>query len=378
MRILLIYKRAPWIERHVITSFRTLNAKLECLDLRGGDARRQDESPTNSMRGRILSGDGFDLIFMVEGTDESVDLDALSRARRNGTIICNFLVDVPQEWWRSKDVARVCNVVLVAQKENALRLKRATNEIVYFPFAVSDEFLREAYSAVEDEFVEENRDGAIFMGSAHSRWRWQFLARLDKAGIPLDVVGNGWLAESNEADVRGHIARLLRLSAGHHFERMRGTGGLSAVIGGVVNQFAPIPQIPFKNVRFHGFLDDAALKVILRKAAVNVSTSVHGSGYLVGRPKRQFKLRDIELPCYDVPLLTDPAPELKEIFENEKHVLFYDSWQELVALTRRACRFPDQYRDLSSAARTLVKRDHTWTSRFRELNNIINMNIAVP
>ncbi len=381
MRILLIYKRAPSYERHVIPSFRALNAQLHCLDLRGGVGAQRDAPPANSMRDEILSGDGFDLIFLVEGTDESVDLDALSRARRNGTIICNLLVDVPQEWWKSMDVARICNVVLVTQKENSLRLKRVTNEIVYFPFAVSEEFLRETCSGVQNKSVEESRESALFMGSAHSRIRWQFLATLDKAGIPLDVVGDGWstYSNNNEHYPRNHIGRLLKLySAGHHFERLRGTGGLSASVGGLINRLLPIPQKQFKNARLHGFLDDAALKVLCRKVAVNVSTSIQGSGYLVGRPKRQFKLRDIEFPCYEVPLLTDPTPELKEIFENGKHVLFYDSWRELVALTRDACRFPDQYRDLSNAARILIKRDHTWTSRFRELSTIINMNLGVP
>jgi hypothetical protein len=380
MRILLAYKRAPWIERHIVTSFRALNQQLDCLDLRVGVDARPTESSANWTRPPTFPAEGYDLIFMVEASDDIVDLEALSRARRNGTIICNYLADVPQDWWRSLDVSRVCSVVLVAQKENATRLKRATNEIIYFPFAVSEEFLcATSLDSQDGSSLEERPKSAVFIGSAHSRWRWRFLSELDKAEVPFDVVGDGWLGKSSEhKDVRYIGTLLKRYSAGHHLQRLCGSGGPSAVIGGLVNTLARMPRTTFKNARFHNFLDETALGILLRQAAVNVSTSVHGSGYLVGRPKRQFKLRDIEFPCFAVPFLTNPAPELKEIFEPGKQVLFYDSWQELIALTRNACQFPSQYRNLSIAARTLIKRNHTWTSRFRDLSNIINLNLSIP
>ena len=252
------------------------------------------------------------------------------------------------------DVARICNVVLVTQKENSLRLKRVTNEIVYFPFAVSEDSLRETCFLG----CKINLSGKA--GRAHYLWAAltrEFGGNSLQRSTKLEFHSTSWEMDgqpthNNEHYPRNHIGRLLKLySAGHHFERLRGTGGLSASVGGLINRLLPIPQKQFKNARLHGFLDDAALKVLCRKVAVNVSTSIQGSGYLVGRPKRQFKLRDIEFPCYEVPLLNDPTPELKEIFETGKHVLFYDSWRELVALTRDACRFPDQYRDLSNAAR---------------------------
>jgi spore maturation protein CgeB len=130
------------------------------------------------------------------------------------------------------------------------------------------------------------------------------------------------------------------------------------------------------NATVHGFLDEVSLRFLISSAAVNVSTSIHGSGYLVGRPKRQFKLRDIEFPCYESPLLTDPAPELREIFENGKHVLFYENSRELESIARSVTRNPEQYRTISTKARLLISQKHTWSHRFKELSSIINMDLS--
>ena len=82
-----------------------------------------------------------------------------------------------------------------------------------------------------------------------------------------------------------------------------------------------MPKINFKNTNFIGFLDDALMYQSVRRAAVNVSTSVHGSGYLIGYPKRQFKLRDIEFPCLGTPFLTDGSPELCEVLDVKNDVV---------------------------------------------------------
>ena len=192
MKILLIYKKAPWIDAHVIPSFRALPVQVDCLDLRDRGDIYPSLSPAVQMSAAISKGGGYDLIFMLEVTDDIACLRALSGARRNGSIICNYLVDVPQDWWRSIDVARVCNVVLVAQKENANRLKRAENQVIYFPFAVSEQFIRATCPEIPNHTSSAIRQRAVFVGSAHSRWRWRLLAELDKAEIPIDVVGPGW------------------------------------------------------------------------------------------------------------------------------------------------------------------------------------------
>lgn len=381
MRVLLIYKGAPWVETHVVPSFRALSAHVDFLELRGGTGVRASMPPASRMAAAISKDGGYDLIFMLEGTDESASLDALSRARRNGSIICNYLVDVPQDWWKSIDIARVCNVVLVAQKENANRLKRAENQVTYFPFAVSEQFIRATCPQVPDRTSSEIRQCAVFLGSAHSRWRWRFLAQLDKADVPVDVVGQGWVSGLDVTQRRSGIHRIRTLlsqfSSRHQFERLCGSGGWSAIAGGLVHNFVPMPKKTSKNINFHGFLEEAAMNQLVRTAAVNVSTSVHGSGYLVGCPKRQFKLRDIEAPCLGAPFLTDGTPELVELLEPGTHFIQYSNEQELIKLTRDACRFPDRYRDFPRKAYEEIKRRHTWTIRLEELSSLINLDLQL-
>jgi Glycosyl transferases group 1 len=379
VRVLLIYKSAPWIETHVIPTFYALPAHVDFHDIRGRNNLGASMPPAHRMAAAISRDGGYDLIFMIEGTDDSACLDALSRARRNGSIICNYLVDVPQEWWKSIDIAGVCNFVLVAQKENANRLKRVENEVIYFPFAVSEQFIRTTCPQMPDHTLSAIRHRAVFLGSAHSRWRWKLLSELDKAEVPIDVIGQGWLSGVEVSRRRPGFQRIATLlsqfSARHQIERLCGSGGWSAVAGGFIHNFVPMPKSSFKNVYFHGFLEQAAMNQFVRYAAVNISTSVHGSGYLVGCPKRQFKLRDIEAPCLDSPFLTDGSPELVELLEPGRHFVQYNDKQELIKLARDACRFPDRYRDFARKAREQIMRRHTWTVRLAELTDMINLEL---
>ena len=329
------------------------------------------------MSAAISTGGGYDLIFLLEGTDDSASLNALSRARRNGSIICNYLVDVPQDWWRSIDVARVCNFVLVAQRENANRLKRTENQVIFFPFAVGDQFI--AANHPSDETSSVLKPSAVFLGSAHSRWRWIFLTELDKAEVPVDVIGQGWSPGFDISQRRSGLHRirdlLSQFSTRHQIERLRGAGGWAAVAGGFIHNFAPMHKYTFRNINFHGFLEQFSMNKLIQSSAVNVSTSVHGSGYLVGRPQRQFKLRDVEAPCLGAPFLTDGTPELIELLEPGTHFLRYNNEAEMISIMREVCQFPDRYRDLPRRARDHIRRRHTWMVRLKELSSISGLKL---
>jgi len=49
MRILFVYKAAPWIDRHVLTSFNDLNASVDILNLRPLATTGVRALPINSM-----------------------------------------------------------------------------------------------------------------------------------------------------------------------------------------------------------------------------------------------------------------------------------------------------------------------------------------
>src|SRR5260370_14357428 len=127
------------------------------------------------------------------------------------------------------DFVRVCNFVLVEQKENANRLKRVENRVIYFPFAVSEQFIRSTCPKVSVHTSSAIRQRAVFLGSAHSRWRWKFLAELDKAEVPVDVIGQGWLSGLDVSRRRPGFHRIATLlsqfSARHQIERLCGSGG---------------------------------------------------------------------------------------------------------------------------------------------------------
>jgi hypothetical protein len=357
IRVLLVYKSAEWIRCHVLPSFARLKVTLDTLDL-GHDVGTGAQSPKSLVHGAIIKT-SYDLIFLIEGNDALVDCDDLRLAKTRGCVVVNFLVDVPQEWWIARQIASYCDLILVAQKENALRLKRAGNRVLFFPFAVDKEFALRAQRRTSGPATAE--PCPIFIGSAHSRWRWRFLRMLDSLQIPVRVYGGGWNEAAIESGSGRRLSPIADFGMGHLLDRIGG-GGLPGLIGGVVNRSIPSPRGRFNNVSFEGFLSEDQLGPRLAESSINLSTSVQGSGYLVGNPKRQFKLRDMEFPCFDCGYLTEPNPETVELLGDA--VCYYGSEADLRFHLKESIRNPAAYRALAKQASSIILKQHTWESRF--------------
>lgn len=367
MRILLIFKEASWIETHIIPSFLKLDAKIELFNMRHafrGTPEHQE------LRSKILDKEGYDLIFIVEGDDSRLDADCLRACRKAGTKIVNYLVDVPQDWWRSIEVCEECDFVLVAQTTNSERLKCEGNQVDYFPFAVSDDFLATSISVADKTWkTVTSKDRCLFVGSAHSRWRWKFLRDLDKAGIVLDVIGPGWTGGSRE--VPNKSGTMSRYSARHHVERILGSGP-SPIVGGLINALLPVPsQKLFKNISVRGFLPMEDVQREICSASCIVSTSVHGSGYLVGATKRQVKLRDIEMACMGTPYITDMTSELL----GEGYPFLYKNINELRDVIEKIRNDVDKCRISACTIQAKIQKSDTWSTRMRQVSDLTGLQL---
>jgi hypothetical protein len=373
LKILLAYKASPWIAQHVVPSFQRLDAHLEQFDYRTPDSPLARSLMSATLRDRVASGK-FDVVFVVEGMDDQLDADILDAARRGGATVINYLVDVPQDWWRSLDVASCCDLTLTAQTQNADRLAAAGGRVVHFPFAVDEAFAREGLDRAAAPITPKELGRPLFTGSAHSRWRKHFVGRLDQMGVELDVVGGGWTVSvsaaawdprASGADPRAHGWR-------RHLERLRGSG-LSPLVGGAVNRMLPDRPRRHRHARFRGFLSHSDMMDAAARTVAHVSTSVHGSGYLVGQPRRQIKLRDVEFLCLGAPYLTDVGEEVRAFAPDTDLIVPYWNVWEAPELIRELIADPMPRRSSGPAQAAHMLEHHTWRRRLEDLSHLTQL-----
>lgn len=383
-RILLAVYDAPWIQTHVISAFNTLAAEVDIVNLRGLVAGHGDFASSAAL---AKSGSAkYDLVFIVEGKDENIAARDLQSFRASGAIVVNYLVDTPQDWWRSIVTSNNVDFVLSAQFENMKRLKTCENSVHMFPFAISDAYFHNIVPATKAEYVTQNSDRLIFLGSAHSRWRWKFVHDLGNAVQSLAVVGGGWTDNNAVPSIPsqngrpGAVTRILNrlrtVSKNPIYTQFyRATHGeLASLLGGALNAILPERREVPKGVKSLGFLDETELYTTITSSRAIVSTSVHGSGYLVGRMRKQFKLRDIELSVFGVPHLINQTPESDQFLKRLAFV--YSDLNSLMDNIYEIENDLESSYDRAQALREHIGNNHLWSHRFEQLSRIIGIHLS--
>jgi hypothetical protein len=235
---------------------------------------------------------------------------------------------------------------------------------------VDEAFAQEGLARAATPVAAEALGRPLFTGSAHSRWRKHFVGRLDQMGVELDVVGGGWTVAS--WDSRGSGVDLQAHSWRRHLERLRGSG-LSPMVGGALNRLLPDRPRRHRNVRFRGFLGHDDMMDAAARTVAHVSTSVHGSGYLVGQPRRQIKLRDVEFLCLGAPYLTDVGEEVRAFAPDTDLIVPYRNLWEAPELIRELIADPMARRATGPAQAAHMLEHHTWRRRLEDLSRLTNL-----
>lgn len=362
MNICLIYKRAGWVSDHILPSFAKLAHSVSSLDIRGMSLECSDSAIRNA-----IYQSKPDIIFMLEVFDIDVLPSTLAEARRAGARVLNYLVDTPQDWWKSIDIAEECDFILSAQTYRSEFLRRHGNRVELFPFSVSDQFAASALAATKQFEGRPLSERVLFIGSAHSRWRREFVGQLIDQQRPLDIVGAGWTAPTPAGVEDRSMGSTYGLA--HHLERLRGAG-FAPFVGAALHRALPLPVLPVGDFEIHGRLDTSVLQEIASRAKAQISTAVHGSGYLVGRPERQSKLRDVEMLCFGRPYITD-APVKDDFLDQKFPIISYQTTAEIPHILAEIENNPNNYSAMAKSGIDFIFNNHTWKQRFAYLSELL-------
>jgi hypothetical protein len=221
---------------------------------------------------------------------------------------------------------------------------------------------------------------ACFVGQRYAD-RDRHLAALVQRGVPVDIYGPGWGADSDSAAADSFITQ--EASLGRPSVRsasLQGYGQVVArnfrgqgLVGGLkrtLRQMAyrretqRLKEILLPAVRA-GKSDPPA--VFSRYEVVLNCSNVWADGRPGSELIPHVRLRDFEAPMCRACYLTGYVDELEDFYELGKEIEAYRSVQELIEKTRFYLANPDAAEKLRAAGFERARRDHTWKRRFQLL-----------
>ncbi|MGE3292560.1 MAG: glycosyltransferase [Geminicoccaceae bacterium] len=263
-------------------------------------------------------------------------------------------------------MAAIVDITLVAQEENSRYLKSAGGKLIYMPLGCNEP---DTKCLREDVATDYGR--ILFFGSAHSRIRYHLLNSLARQNISIACMGAGWHEPNEQTKVhprRGYeyTGWLLNQQLPSLHYRIL-TSGMAPVLGGILNRVLPWPKLSTR-VELLGEVRREEVNAYLSRSFANVSTAIHGSGWMLRRPMFQVKLRDFEIPTFPRPYVTSSFPEIAKFFVPDDEIVVYSSNAELADKIRQLQSNPALAARIGAQGSDRVRRDHTWDRRLADLS----------
>jgi len=111
------------------------------------------------------------------------------------------------------------------------------------------------------------------------------------------------------------------------------------------------------------------------KSKISLWFNERGNTYHLNKPLYQIRLRDFEAPMSGACYLMYRIPEMLEYFEEDKEMIFYDSFEELVEKVKFYTnpKNDELRKSIKINARKRAEKDHSWEKRFEDLFKIIGI-----
>lgn len=226
---------------------------------------------------------------------------------------------------------------------------------------------------------------ACFVGQRYAD-RDRLAAKLIRAGVPLDLYGVGWgtcEAESGKKDIQPstHLGRLNHPAGS--------VGSYLQMTMSVLREEGAARGLVRLQKQWAHRLESRRITPLLHASAKGRASSLPEvlAGYEValnfsnvwadGRPGSELiphvRLRDFEAPMSRACYLTGYTDEISEFYEIGREIDTYKSPEELVDKTKYYLANAGAAEQLREAGYNRARRDHTWTRRFQQLFESVNL-----
>lgn len=221
------------------------------------------------------------------------------------------------------------------------------------------------------------RRSACFVGQRYcDRDRW--LATLARQSIPLDIYGSGWLPEKNSEHHNGK-SYPTKLVSSANLGVFRKNIQQDGLLGGSIRTlrqgfYARESRRLWSLLKPHakGRADNLSEVLSSYEVVLNFS-NVWADGRFGSRLIPHVRLRDFEAPMCRTCYLTGHTDEINEFYEVGREIDTYRTPEELVDKAKHYLRHSELAEKLRNAGYRRALHDHTWSRRFKELFQKIDL-----
>lgn|SRR3990167_924177 len=370
LKILVVAENNSWMNPHIVNSMEAMGHRVNRFyygDYVGefyGHARRHEQIAKNKMLVNLAKSlqdeNGLDLIFCYVYDDFLMPQYAKALSDLHIPMV-NYNVDMPGQWFRQTRTASYFDLMLCAQLDHIMDLKKYSKKVLYFPMAALSKSPNSSNNI-------EKINNIAFLGTATPYRRYVF-SHLAKQLHDFSIYGKYWNELQSDAIIR-HISRTFKDIRYYGWPRYRAEGvsrlwkifleRLSIRKNKILDDYIPSQLLK-------GKLSDDDLLTVFQRSKINIGVTrcENDNPHQIGRC--QMKLRDFEVPMAGGFYLVEKAPGYDQLFVDGKEVVTWQTLDELSEKIDYYLKHDDEREAIALAGQKRAMRDHTWEARFNTL-----------
>lgn len=302
-------------------------------------------------------------LFMTPHNSRNIYIETVAKIKEVGIptlLICFDNLIVP---FNHKDIAKYFDLVWLTSEETEEMFKKWGATTIFNPYAANP-FL------MEPKFTEEILS-VVFIGTPYGS-RINMINILIENNISVDLFANknGYKQASERKQILDdYIIPMYNLS--------RFKIGRRVLMGALIQKikYKAILDYDNRNLSVNAPVSLIELNELYSNYALSLSSTAARNTGVLKNPVDIINLRSFEIPMSGGLQICKYNSELAGYFEEDKEILFYRSYNELIEKTKYYLR-PENNKKrmmIKEAARKRAESEHSWFERFKKVFNHLGL-----
>ena len=352
-----------WQEKHIIDELKYHNVFIEEFN----PNRFTNKEKANEVCISTISEGKYDLFMTVHGESDLFP-ETVIKIREKGIprVLINF--DNKMDPRRHIDFSKYFDVLMLLNYDDNPIYKKYKCPYVFAPYAANPFYFKDLRTG-------DRQHGICFVGTPYGT-RVKPINALTAKGISFDLFAN----MSNVTEQKQIAFGMGLQDKVKAIKTMLGSKtGIkvleSAMICKFINQEHLNSESMFLNIR--PGVDHSRMNEIYSNYDLSISMPEARNTGVLKHPVDIVHLRNFEIPMCAGLQISRYSNELAEFFEEDKEILFYRSFEELIDKVKfyTASQNSSTVNKMKSAARFRAENEHNWYLRFKKVFGTINVTI---
>lgn len=352
-----------WQEKHIFDELKHHSVLIE--ECNPSHYRNLEEANEKCIS--LLRSGKYDLFMTVHG-EHDLFPETVSSIQRMGIprVLINF--DNKMDPRRHISFSKYFDVLMLLNIENNPIYRRYQCPYVFAPYAANPFYFK--------DLRDNNREqGICFIGTPYGT-RCKPINRITSAGIQFNLYAN----KDNVVMQREIAAGMNPLEKVKALKKLVSSRtGLKVLESAIICRFISQEHLNTESMYLHisPGVDHSKMNELYSNYDLSISMPEARNTGVLSRPVDIIHLRNFEIPMCAGLQISRYFDELAEFFEEDKEILFYRSYDELIDKVRFYTD-PTHRRlveEMKTAARKRAENDHTWYLRFKKVFETIGVRI---